>query len=280
MSDHTAKLVPVLDGSNYNAWYKAMKAYLMAHSLWGYANGDITRPATDDEDWVKQNSVAIGNMVLRVKESIQQDVIDLDTAEEVWIRLKDSYGTPTSTSIYKDFKEALSLRINPNSHPGPQIDKMSAAFQHLSAAKMIIPNQVQAMILLAALPPKWDLIVSIVTTANDLDDLEFSNARDAILSQYDADSTRGKGKPHHANKLSTVKRKRGDPNFSNQQRGNQQQSSNNDQQQQQQHRQCGRHGGKGKKKQDHGHSHIADIVSLPPPTSSTVISYGPSEAKK
>jgi len=279
MSDHTAKLVPVLDGSNYNAWYKAMKPYLMAHSLWGYANGDITRPDTDDEDWVKQNSVAIGNMVLCVKESIQQDVIDLDTAEEVWIRLKDSYGTPTSTSIYKDFKEALSLRINPNSHPGPQIDKMSAVFQHLSTAKMIIPNQVQAMILLAALPPKWDLIVSIVTTANDLDDLEFSNARDAILSQYDADSTRGKGKPHHANKLSAVKRKRGDPNFSNQQRGNQQQSSNNDQQQQQ-HRQRGRRGGKGKKKQDHGHSHIADIVSLPPPTSSTVVSYGPSEAKK
>src|SRR5712671_3566144 len=219
MSDHTAKLVPVLDGSNYNAWYKAMKAYLMAHSLWRYANGDITRPATDDEDWVKQNSVAIGNMVLRVKESIQQDVIDMD------------------------FKEALSLRINPNIHPGPQIDKMSAAFQRLSATKMIIPNQVQAMILLAALPPKWDLIVSIVTTANDLDDLEFSDARDAILSQYDADSTRGKGKPHHANKLSAVKRKRGDPNFSNQQRGNQQQSSNNDQQQQQQHRQRGRRGG-------------------------------------
>jgi len=69
-----------------------MKAYLMAHSLWGYANSNITCPTTDDEDWVKQNSVAIGNMVLRVKESIQQDVIDLDTAEEVWIRLKDSYG--------------------------------------------------------------------------------------------------------------------------------------------------------------------------------------------
>jgi len=44
MSDHTAKLVPVLDGSNYNTWYKAMKVYLMAYSLWGYANGDITHP--------------------------------------------------------------------------------------------------------------------------------------------------------------------------------------------------------------------------------------------
>ncbi|HXB11436.1 MAG TPA: hypothetical protein VNZ45_05585, partial [Bacteroidia bacterium] len=123
---------------------------------------------------------------------------------------------------------------------------MSAAFQRLSGAKMIIPPQMQAMILLAALPQKWDLIVSIVTTNNDLDDLEFSDARDAILSQYDADSIRGKGKQHHANKLSAIKRKRGDPNFSNQQKGNQQQSPQNDGQQQ--NRQRGKRGGKGKKK--------------------------------
>ena len=73
----------------------------------------------------------------------------------------------------------------------------------------------QAMILLAALPQKWDLIVSIVTTNNDLDNLEFSDACDAILSQFDADSICGKGKQHHANKLSAIKHKRGDPNFSN-----------------------------------------------------------------
>ena len=64
MSDQTMKLIPVLDGSNYNAWYKAIKAYLMAHSLWGYANSDITHPADHTEEWDKENSVAIGNIVL------------------------------------------------------------------------------------------------------------------------------------------------------------------------------------------------------------------------
>ena len=107
----------------------------MAHSLWGYANGNITCPANDCKEWDKENSIAIGNIVLQVKESIQQDVIDLNSVAKVWLHLKDSYGTPTSTSIYKNFKEALSICINPNSHPGPQIDKMSTAFQHLSGAK-------------------------------------------------------------------------------------------------------------------------------------------------
>ena len=83
MSDSAAKLVPVLDGSNYNAWYKAVQAYLMAQSLWGYVNGDLTRPANNYEEWDRQNSIAIGNMVLCVKESIQQDVINKGTAAEV-----------------------------------------------------------------------------------------------------------------------------------------------------------------------------------------------------
>ena len=94
MSDSAAKLVPVLDGSNYNAWYKAMQAYLMAQSLWGYANGDLTRPANNHKEWDRQNSIAIGNMVLHVKESIQQDVINKGTAAEVWICLRETYGTP------------------------------------------------------------------------------------------------------------------------------------------------------------------------------------------
>ena len=90
MSDQTAKLVPVLDGSNYAAWSKAMKAYLMSQSLWGYANATLTCDGADDTaDLDKHNSIAIGNIVLRTKESIQQNVIDLPTAAEVWTYLKD-----------------------------------------------------------------------------------------------------------------------------------------------------------------------------------------------
>ena len=70
MSNQTTKLIPVLDRSNYNAWYKAIKAYLMAHSLWGYVNSDITCPANITEEWDKENTVTIGNIVLRVKKTI------------------------------------------------------------------------------------------------------------------------------------------------------------------------------------------------------------------
>ncbi|HXB11437.1 MAG TPA: hypothetical protein VNZ45_05590 [Bacteroidia bacterium] len=42
----------------------------MAHSLWGYVNSDITCPANITEEWDKENTVTIGNIVLRVKKTI------------------------------------------------------------------------------------------------------------------------------------------------------------------------------------------------------------------
>ena len=40
MSNALTTLVPILDGTNYCEWSKAMHAYLMSMDLWEFANGD------------------------------------------------------------------------------------------------------------------------------------------------------------------------------------------------------------------------------------------------
>jgi len=42
-------------------------------------------------------------------------------AEAVWDDLRDRYGAPTIPQVYKDFKEAINIRINPNAHPSLQV---------------------------------------------------------------------------------------------------------------------------------------------------------------
>ena len=44
MSNALTTLVPVLDGTNYREWFKAMQVYLMSMDLWEYANGDESEP--------------------------------------------------------------------------------------------------------------------------------------------------------------------------------------------------------------------------------------------
>jgi hypothetical protein len=73
------------------------------------------------------------------------------------------------------------------------------------------------MILLSALPQKWEMLVSIVTQQHALMTIQLSHVRDAILAQYKSENvcSGGKGKQQHANKLSAVKQKCCNQNFSN-----------------------------------------------------------------
>jgi hypothetical protein len=286
MSSNVASLVPILDGANYGIWSKAMKAYLMSLSLWGYADGTLAEPAADaatHPEWVQKNSMTMGNIVLRVNASIQQEVAELAAADTIWNRLLTLYGTSSPQGVYKDFKEALNIRLNGNQHPGPQIDKIAACFQQMTAASVPIPPQLQGMILLAAMPPKWEMLISIcLTSLEDVSSLDLRDARDTIVAQFETEQTcGGKGRQQqHANKLSAVKRKHGNQNFSNQESGGSQQK----QEDRPKRKRGGRGKGKGKEQQGHAHttqtSHIANVASLEAPTTHTIALPGPSGLQK
>ena len=82
MSSQLTSLVPILDGSNYGLWSKAMKAYLMSIGLWGHASREIASPAPAEDgtnhanlpEWTKRDQQAMGSILLHVTPSIQQDL--------------------------------------------------------------------------------------------------------------------------------------------------------------------------------------------------------------
>ena len=107
---------------------------------------------------------------------------------------------------------------------------MFGAFARMSTADIEVPPQLQAMIALAALPQKWEMLISVVTSDIEMSDLDLGEVRDAVITQFQADSVCHGSNKHNANKISAVKRKRGDPNWHNQQGSNQQQQQNQQQQ--------------------------------------------------
>ena len=251
--------------------------------------------------WVKANDMALGTITLCLSPALQQHLPLGQTAEDLWDWLKNQFATPSIPTCYRDLKEALSIRFNPAKHPGPQIDRMVVAFNRVSqtvtagsiTVNLTINPVLQGLIVMAAIPPKWEHHVSIICANNDLVELDIETVQDAIVTQYENETNRGGHKgAHNAQKLSAVKQKRGNPHFSQQEHPQQPQAGPSNPNQQQSFRQRGSRGNKGcggkpnKGKKQADHSHVTSVaafaapvfttdVALPPPSSSTITSFGP-----
>ena len=228
MSNALTTLVPTLDGTNYHEWSKAMQAFLMTMDLWEYTNGTEAEPTlstpptkaecTARKAWKSANQKALANIILRVTATIRVDLNPLTTADAVWNRLKSYFDVVQPTTIFKDFKEAVSIRIDTSQHPLPQINRLQVSVHRLTTNGVAIPEIIQAMLLLLALPPKWEMLVSILCTNHQISSLQLKHVHEAVMAQWEAEKNK-QGKltfhkqPQNAHKLSVIKCKHGKPSF-------------------------------------------------------------------
>jgi hypothetical protein len=250
--------------------------------------------------WQKGNDMVLGNLTLCLSPAIQQRLSPNFNTQETWEWIMQEFGSATLPSIYCNLREAITTCINPAHHPGPQFEKMEAAFGHISntvigkgssAKKLHIPDIIQALIAMAAVPNKWEYLIPIVCQNVEIKDLEISDTKDIVVTQFENETNHGthKGnkKEQHANKLSNIKQKHDNNPCFKKQSGSQQQAADSPPPNQQQHKQCGarvgaRRGkakGKGKASQA-GHSHVASVTALTPalpsPSTTSVAHIGPS----
>ena len=187
--------------------------------------------------------MAKGNIILHLTIPLQQFAENIATAEDMWTQLFECYRAVSVPSIYKDFKEVISLCFHANQHAGPLFDQLDATFACLGAitfgttpnvTNLHLAGQYQMLIAMATLLTKWEMLIPIICQGEDLEDLNLAIVRQVVIAQYETEVNRG----------------------------------------QQPHRQCGSRGsgqnrkdkGKGKGKQTQGHSHVASVAALDSPT--------------
>jgi hypothetical protein len=126
-SNNAASLVPILDGTNYRQWAVAVKAFIMSTGLWAYTEGRIERESLPEKKeelaklsdarkeeirvaqaaWDKDDNMVIGQIMLRLSPTVQQNHTNYVTSYSLWDALKGSYGKATASTVFKDFKDCL-----------------------------------------------------------------------------------------------------------------------------------------------------------------------------
>ena len=105
------------------------------------------------EEWEDKNSRALGCLRLRLDASIAYKYRQVAVAGALWIKLQQEYGAPGISAIYIEFKKILNLSIPENEDPSIALDQIQQHFGRMAEANAPVPDYLQAMMIIAKLPP-------------------------------------------------------------------------------------------------------------------------------
>jgi len=158
-------------------------------------------------EWDNKDDQAYGSILLQVNPSVAA----VTTANPIWWALQTTFGQTGPLAIFTEFKSVISQKISV-ANPTIDIMVMNKNFWCLTAAQVAIPEIVQAMILLNAIPKEYNEVAQTMLQTQEQSKLTFNYVRDAILMEH---SRLKAGQPvkQTASKLSTVKQKGANPKW-------------------------------------------------------------------
>ena len=229
-------VVPVLTGPNYQHWASSMTSYLMSQGQWASvatkcpkeikrikgegetAVEDGIENVDEINKWVENNTRAVGNMRLRLHHTISFKFQEITWATQLWNELKDAYGQPGVAGVYMELKAALDTTIPNNADPSLAIDKILAHFRRMAEGKASVPAYLQAMILLAKIPPSMESLAQLFCQSEDkVEAIDTPKIRRAILLAWEQKGyRRSQGQGGQAQRITAIKRGPQEPEFTQQ----------------------------------------------------------------
>jgi len=190
--------VPAFDCSNWLSWFTRM-----SQKLWAYVSGLITKSALESSvpatatscpttaesikarnDWVTEDSAAIGYIKMKCTKSVVAGIPTIHTtSKEVWDGLKECFDKASAATVLQEICKAFSFRLS-GGDPIDEISKLTAMFAHLEQCGFMVPDFIQASILIIAIPQKWDTISIWLLSYYSLDKLEYSIVANVITRKY------------------------------------------------------------------------------------------------
>ena len=203
--------IPLLDGSNYRRWERTMKVFLQTKELFKLLRDTYTEPLLLSEaeliqynsdatpkatitllqrkvdlhvEWEDNNERILGYITLKISAPIQQIMTNITNARTLWNNLVTNYGTTRSASIFMDFQAVTDWKFDDRKDPQTSINELLARINHLTADGLTLPNNIQAMILLKAIPRNWDNFASMILATTAVSDLTTTHITPLIQEEW------------------------------------------------------------------------------------------------
>src|SRR5882762_9891280 len=180
MSSQLVNMVPLLDGTNFLLWNQQITAYLKSQGLWRTLIKTCPTQGPDPKDpdmsaeiekWEDVNSKAIGSMNLCLHFTIAYKHRATAFAATLLADLTAEYGKPGVSGIFLEFKKLNDLRLPENQDPSIALDQFIGHISCLTEMKVIIPVELQGLLLLSKIPPSMSHLVQQFSQVDKVKDV-------------------------------------------------------------------------------------------------------------
>ncbi|TFY75015.1 hypothetical protein EWM64_g8994, partial [Hericium alpestre] len=162
------------DDSNYMSWKFRTKMVLEVHGLWVIVEGSEKEPATsatdkDKEAWRTKNHDARAQICLMLNEEPLNTVLDMMTTEAAWKKLSKRYEGKGEQRIAYLIGELFRSTFMDDAPLELQINSMRCTGHMLMVLGNKLDDKLIAVTLILSLPPSYDTLKTILTSAQSLD---------------------------------------------------------------------------------------------------------------
>jgi hypothetical protein len=199
--------VPILVGTNYQAWSAKMKAYLSSVDLWLIVSSATACPAQAGEaqtNWDTTDTHAIGIISLTLADHVLRKVGSLVNAAQPlvaaqlsslwWTQIENHYRTISPSQVFDLIKQAINFCLNGSTHPRPQLECLEGIHADLATNQAELLEFVRSMILLSHLPPAWETsIIQTIMSGGQVTGITWALMTQTIIRYWDADQAKRVG---------------------------------------------------------------------------------------
>jgi len=95
----------LLHGENYHTWSRSMIMALTAKNKIGFIDGSITKPSSTTDalhrPWIRSNNMVLSWLLNSISKDIAASVIYINTAQEMWLDLKERFSQRNGPRIFQ-----------------------------------------------------------------------------------------------------------------------------------------------------------------------------------
>ena len=146
--------------SNYSIWKPMMEDVLYCKDLHGPIEGDSVKPSDmSDRDWRKLNRKNIGCIRQCIDVSVFHHVSQETNAKALWEKLRSLYERNTAQNKASIARKLANLKFKEGKSIVEQLSEFHNLVNQMVTMKLVIDDELQALLLLSSLPNSWETLV-------------------------------------------------------------------------------------------------------------------------